>query len=215
MSAFFFKRKLKKLMAKDETPLSLSIPTPAGTVSLGRPELHRYGLLHTMLSSDLSGEIGNTEGASFLLRSGLNREDLHTLWSEMKNASLDKERKTKGKISREDFFVACKLVGYKQARPEQPIALAAIVDSARLEGGGGGGGGVRLLLADFHYGVTPDTSLGGAEGGALPEFPEASIGITVGNPQTFGSGIDSHTRYQVVTNTSLAHFARKEMAVWR
>ena len=202
--ATFFKRKLKKLMATDHTPPSLTIPTPEGGVTLSKAEVSRYGLLHTMLASDMSGEIGGTEGAAFLMRSGLDRAALQTVW---KNASGG--TKSKAKLTREDFFLACKLVAYAQANPGQPIALAAIADGNRPAGGAGTG------LADFHYGVVPDDSLGGAEAGAAAEFPEASIKVTVGNPQTFGSGLDKHTRYQVITNTSLAHFPRKQIEVWR
>lgn len=194
--ATWFKRKLKKVMSKDDTPISLTISTPEGTVTLSKKELSRYSLLHTMLSSDMSGEVGGAEGAAFLTRSGLEKGDLHAVWK------LASGGKSKARLTREDFFVACKLIAAAQATGS--VSMTPLITSQPLD------------LADFHYGVNPDGSLGGAEGvEGLAEFPDTAIRVTVSNPQTFGSGLDKHTRYQVNTNTSLAHFPKKEMLVWR
>ena len=200
--ATFFKRKIKKLAAslqRDDTPSSMALSTPAGVVTLSKTELHRYGLLHSMLSSDMSGEIGNGEAATFLKRSGLVNEDLHAVWNLMSNVKKQRTDRatTKGKIGKEDFLLCCRLVAFRQHN-EEALTLEAITDTQRGRGGGGMG------LADFRYGVNPDESLGGSEAGSQAEFPEASIRILVHNPQTFGTGLDTHTRFQVDTQTSLS-----------
>ena len=192
--ATWLKRKLKKVMAKDETPVSMSISTAEGAVTLSKKEVQRYTLLHLMLTSDMSGEIGGAEGAAFLMRSGLPKDALHTVWK------LASGGKSKARLTKEDFFVACKLVAAAQV--EGQVSMGPLLS------------GMPLDLADFHYGVTPDGSLGGADGEAS-EFPATAIKITLSNPQSFGSGMDKHTKYQVSTSTSLAHFPRKEIQVWR
>jgi len=181
-------------MSKDETPISMSISTVEGTVTLSKKEVQRYNLLHLMLSSDMSGEIGGAEGAAFLMRSGLPKDSLHTVWK------LASGGKSKARLTREDFFVACKLVA--AAQMEGVVSMAPILS------------GMQLDLADFHYGLNPDGSLGGADDEAS-EFAPSTIKIAISNPQSFGSGLDKHTKYQVTTNTSLAHFPRKEIQVWR
>ena len=192
--ATYFKRSLKKLLAKDDTPPSLTIArAEGGNVTLSRRELQRYTLLHTMLDSDMDGEVGGQEGASFLRRSALDTDSLRDVWR------LASGGKSKARLGREDFFVACKLVASAQMRPG-PLSMEPLIS------------GTPLPIADFHYGVVPDASLGGAE---VAEFPAASIKVTVSNPSAFGSGMDKHTRFQVNTITSLSHFARKEISVWR
>ena len=194
--ATWIKRKLKKLTEKDETPVSLTISREEGNITVSKRELQRYSLLHAMLDSDLDGEIAGGEGAAFLRRSFLEVDALRDVWR------LASGGKSKARLNRDDFFVACKLVAAAQMRGTAPSMDLLVAGSA-------------LPLADFHYGVTPDASLGGAGVGEAAEFPATSIRVTVSNPTTFGSGLDKHTRYQVQTITSLSHFPRKEIVVGR
>lgn len=66
--------------------------------------------------------------------------------------------------------------------------------------------------ADFHYDVDPDMD----SESPTASVPAESITITVTNPTQYGSGLTRHTRYCVVSQTSLAHFPRKgERPHWR
>ncbi len=190
------KRGLKKLMSKDETPDRYSISRESGSVMFSRRELQRYTLLHTMLDSDMDGEIGGMEGASFLRRSGLDDASLSTVWR------LASGGTSKAKLTRDDFLVACKLVALSQSRGGGELTMLPLLANEPIG------------IADFHYDVAPDSSLGGAAAGET-ELPRASIGISIGNPTTFGSGMDKHTRFNVTTTTSLSLFPRKDMNVWR
>jgi hypothetical protein len=194
--ATWLKRKIKKITTKDDTPVSLTISREEGNITVTKRELQRYSLLHAMLDSDVDGEIAGGEGAAFLRRSFLEVDALRDVWR------LASGGKSKARLNREDFFIACKLVASSQMRGGPPSMDLLVA-------------GTPLPLADFHYGVTPDASLGGAAAGEAAEFPAASIRVTVGSPATFGSGLDKHTRYQVTTTTSLSHFPRKEICVWR
>lgn len=194
--ATFFKRAVKNLLKKDDTPVSLLVSREGGNVTFSRREVQRYSLLHTMLDADCDGEIGGGEGASFLRRSGLDDASLSTVWR------LASGGTSKAKLTREDFLIACKLVALTQLRNGGELSMLPLLANEPLG------------LADFHYDVVPDASLGGAAAGET-ELPRASIAVSVSNPSTFGSGIDKHTRYNVATITSLSLFPRKDMAVWR
>ena len=65
-------------------------------------------------------------------------------------------------------------------------------------------------MADFGYGTSPDMGLSG-----VAEISSAAVRVRVTNPTVYGSGLTKHTRYNVLTSTTLGHFPRKEMAVWR
>ena len=47
------------------------------------------------------------------------------------------------------------------------------------------------------------------------QIATSAIKVTVSDATQYGSGLTKHTRYKVTTTTSLSHFARKEMIVWR
>ena len=193
----FFKRAVKNLLTKDATPASLLISREDGSVTFSRCEVQRYSLLHAMLDSDADGLIGGAEGASFLRRSGLDDVSLSAVWR------LASGGTSKAKLTLDDFLIACKLVSLSQMRAGVELSMLPLLANEALG------------LADFHYDIIPDASLGGAAAGET-ELPRASISVSVGNPTKFGTGfVDKHTRYCVTTMTSLSLFPRKDMAVWR
>ena len=195
--ASLFKRSVRKLLEKDETPSTATISRPeGGNVTFVRKEIQRYTMLHALLDSDEDGEIGGAEGAAFLRRSGLDDAGLREIWRMASGGT------SKAKLTRDDFLVACKLVAVAQARPGGVPTMAPLLANEAVG------------LADFHYDLAPDASLGGA-GVAETELPRASIAVSVGNSAAFGSGIDKHTRFSVKTITSLPMYPRKELAVWR
>ncbi len=133
------------------------------------------------LFSDLDEFIGGAEGATFLRRSLLTTDQLREVWR------LASGGVSKPKLDKSDWLVACKIVAVVQQKGGEPNLLAAV------------GPGAVNGLADFGYGQEPDI-----EGGELPlEVSASSIRVTVSNPTTFGSGLGKHTRYNVVTSTSL------------
>jgi len=101
--------------------------------------------------------------------------------------------------------VACKLVAVAQCKGEP--SLEPVVRGLP--------NGEVLPLADFHYDLVPDIGAIATGSGDASQVPQAAIKVTVSDPMTAGAGLTKHTRYKVTTTTSLAHFARKEMVVWR
>lgn len=102
------RRKFKKLLETEEIPLSLTLHLPEGNVVFTKKEVHRYSLLHTILDSDNDGLIGGAEGAAFLRRSGLDDSALKEIWR------LASGGTSKANLTRDDFFLACKLVAVAQ-----------------------------------------------------------------------------------------------------
>lgn len=181
------------MMKKDDTPPSLVVTRPEGSVSFSKKELQRYSMLFTMLDHDSDANVGGKEGALFLRRSGLSEEALREVW---RNASGGRSSKT---LSKEQWLVACKVVAAVQWKEAAP-AIASIVGAAALP------------LANFHYDQSAEIAVE-----ALPEIPPTAVGVRVANPTTFSSGFSRHTRYQVLTTAAatMAQFPRSDMNVWR
>jgi len=76
----FLRRKLGGLMKKDDTPPSLTLSRPEGTIVFSKKEVQRYTQLLTMLDGDADEAVGGSEGAMFLRRSGLNNDQLREVW---------------------------------------------------------------------------------------------------------------------------------------
>ena len=130
--ATFLRRQLQKLGRKDETPATLTINRPeGGNVTLSKAELQRYTLLHAMLDSDCDGEVGGLEGASFLRRCGLVDNSLREIWR------LASGGTSKAKLTKEDFFVACKLVAVSQSRGEPSMTPLLANETLPVRGGRG------------------------------------------------------------------------------
>jgi hypothetical protein len=189
--ATFLRRKFAGMMKKDDTPLSLTIPRPEGAVVFTKKEQQRYTWLLTMLDSDADDQLAGAEGAMFLRRSQLNTDQLREVWR------LASGGTSKAKLGRDDWLIACKLVAVVQHKGLEP-SMSAIT------------GVDPLPIADFHYDIEPDVAVEG-----LAEIPPESIRVRVANPTTYGAGLSKHTRYNVTTNTTLGHFPRKDMSVWR
>lgn len=240
--ATFLRRKLNQLnevrSGKGKAE-AVTFMRPEGSVTFSAKEASRYGMLMTMLDSDTDGQIGGLEGASFLRRSGLGtgeserRKDIPFLL--VRNEKKDLTHPTlyypicsihsyvfysdalfeiwrlasggtsKTKLTREDFFVACKLVAVAQCKGAP--SLEPVVRGLP--------GGEELPLADFHYNVVPDMAAIAAGSADSSQIAPSAIKVTVSDPTQYGSGLTKHTRYKVTTTTSLSHFARKEMVVWR
>lgn len=185
------RRKLTRMLEKDNTPVSLTLSRPEGMVTLTKKELSRYSMLMAMLDSDADGEIGGQEGASFLRRSGLDNDHLREIWR------LASGGTSKLRLNKDDFFIACKLVAVTQMKGEP--------DTAPLIQG------QNLPIADFHYDQVPEI----VAAGSAEQVPLSAISVHVSDPTTYGTGLDKHTKYKVTTSTTLQQFCRKEMLVWR
>lgn len=109
--------------------------------------------------------------------------------------------------------------GKPVARQPHPLLLWWFVSTPFAAGPAAAAEG--LPLADFHYDTSAEIEAAGAATGtasaAAPrEIEAAAIGVRVTNPTSFGSGLAKHTRYNVVTSTTLTqHFPHREMGVWR
>jgi len=101
--------------------------------------------------------------------------------------------------------VACKLVAVAQCKGAP--SLEPVVRGLP--------GGEELPLADFHYNVVPDMAAIAVGSADSSQIAASAIKVSVSDPTQYGSGLTKHTRYKVTTTTSLTHFARKEMVVWR
>jgi len=189
--ATLLRRKLKKIMEKDETPISMTISRPEGSISLTKREVQRYTMLLSMLDTDNDNEVGGAEGASFLRRSGLDTDHLREIWR------LASGGTSKLRLNKEDFFIACKLVAVTQVKGEPDVRSLTTGES--------------LPLADFHYDLVPEI----IGGGTADSVPSGAIKVVVTEPTTYGTGLDKHTKYKVLTTTTLTQFSRKEMSVWR
>ena len=73
-----------------------------------------------MLDNDADEQVGGSEGAMFLRRSGLSNEQLREVWR-LASGGTSKQR-----LSREDWLIACKLVAAVQHKGVEP-AVASIV----------------------------------------------------------------------------------------
>jgi hypothetical protein len=144
--------------------------------------------------SDDDGAIQGSEGALFLRRSGLGNEQLREIWR------LASGGTSKQSLDHNDWLVACKLVAAVQQKAREPN-MQLIVTSEPIG------------FADFHYGMNPDVDA--IISNASNDISASSIRVTCTNPTTYGSGISKHTKYNVQTSTSLQHFPRKEISVWR
>jgi hypothetical protein len=188
--ATFLRRKFAGLMKKDDTPPSLTLTRPEGPITFSKKELQRYTQLLMMLDNDADEQVGGAEGAMFLRRSGLSNEQLREVWR-LASGGTSKQR-----LGREEWLIACKLVAAVQFKGVEP-SVASVVGDA-------------VPIADFHYGSAADVDVEG-----LPEVPHTAVKIVVTNPTSFGSGLSKHTRYSVITTTTLPHLPRREMTVWR
>lgn len=191
--ATYIRRKLAKLMVKDDTPPSLTISRPEGAVVFTKKEQQRYTWLLQMLDSDSDEQLGGAEGAMFLRRSQLTTDQLREVWR------LASGGTSKARLTKEDWLIACKLVAAVQHKGLEP-SMAAIT------------GVDPLPIADFHYDNDPDVE---ADGAAAAAIPDGAIRVRLLNPTAYGSGLAKHVRYNVVTSTTLGHFPRREMSVWR
>lgn len=189
--ATYLRRKLARLTTRDNTPPSLTLTRPEGSIIFTRKEQQRYTQLLQILDSDGDEQLGGAEGAMFLRRSGLSTDQLREVWR------LASGGTSKAKLTKEDWLIACKLVAVVQHKALEPSVVAIT-------------GVDPLPLADFHYDSDPDVDVEG-----LAEIPPGSVGVRVTNPTSFSSGINKHTRYNVITTTTLGHFPRKDMSVWR
>lgn len=145
-----------------------------------------------MIDSNSDSIIGGAEGATFLRRSGLTTEQLREVWR------LASGGVSKPQLDKNDWLVACKVVAAVQGKGGEPNLLAVVGPQADVG------------FADFGYGHEP------AVDAELPvDISAAAIKVTVSNPSSFGSGLAKHTRYNVATSTSLEHFPRHDMSVWR
>jgi hypothetical protein len=188
----FLRRKLGGFMKKDETPPTLSLSRPEGTIVFSKKEVQRYTQLLTMLDGDSDEAVGGGEGAMFLRRSGLNNDQLREVWR------LASGGTSKAKLGRDDWLIACKLVAAVQHKGVEPVMSAVV--------------GTEILpLADFHYDLSAEIDTGGA----AAEVPAAAIKVTVTNPTQHGSGLSRHVKFNVITTTSLPTFPRPSMSVWR
>lgn len=191
--ATYIRRKLAKLMVKDDTPPSLTISRPEGAVVFTKKEQQRYTWLLQMLDSDSDEQLGGAEGAMFLRRSQLTTDQLREVWR------LASGGTSKARLTKEDWLIACKLVAAVQHKGLEP-SMAAIT------------GVDPLPIADFHYDNDPDVEADGATAAAIPD---GAIRVRLLNPTAYGTGLSKHVRYNVVTSTTLGHFPRREMSVWR
>ena len=87
--------------------------------------------------SDNDQQIGGSEGALFLRRSGLTNEQLREVWK-LASGGVSKQ-----KLERDDWLVACKLVAGVQHKGSEPNVMSVV-------------GTMEMLpVADFHYDVDP------------------------------------------------------------
>jgi hypothetical protein len=160
-------------------------------------------MLFSILDCDGDELVAGVEGALFLRRSALPTDQLREVWR------LASGGTSKAKLEKNDWLVACKLVASIQAKGGEPN-VSAILNTYEA-----------FPIADFNFGLDPEisesahlTSAAGELDNIADLSPEA-ITVTVSNPTTYGSGLSKHTRYQVTCTTTLGHFPRKEMSVWR
>jgi hypothetical protein len=76
-----------------------------------------YETLFSLASPDLTGSIPGKTGAQFLSTSGLARDVLHKIWSIA-------DAHQHGKLDREGFYVACRLVAHAQSGLMPDVSLA-------------------------------------------------------------------------------------------
>ena len=79
-----------------------------GRIQLSPREKSFYETLFTLAGPDITGHVSGGVGAQFLSSSKLPREVLHKVW-----AFSDVNQQ--GKLSREDFYVACRLTAHAQS----------------------------------------------------------------------------------------------------
>jgi epidermal growth factor receptor substrate 15 len=75
-----------------------------------------YDSLAPMAGADLTGAIPGKTGAQFLSASGLSRDVLHKIWSIA-------DAQQQGRLDREGFYVACRLVAHAQSGIQPDVAL--------------------------------------------------------------------------------------------
>ena len=124
---------------------AFTLNLPAGQVSFTEAEGQLFSQLFRVVDTDEDDLVGGGEGSAFLSRSKLPKEMLREVWR------LACGGQSKATLSRECWFVACKLVALAQA--EGQCSMAPLFD------------GQILPLPDFHINDAVDEhvrSRGGA-----------------------------------------------------
>jgi len=85
-------------------------------VALGQQEKSFYETLFNLAGPDITGNIAGRTGAQFFSTSGLPRDTLHKIWSIADNLQ-------QGKLDKESFFVACRLISHCQAGSQPDASL--------------------------------------------------------------------------------------------
>lgn len=85
-------------------------------IKLAKQEESFYSKLFELAGPDITGNISGTTGAQFLSTSGLSRDILHKIWTIADNLQ-------QGKLDREAFKVACRLVSHCQSGLQPDINL--------------------------------------------------------------------------------------------
>jgi len=85
-------------------------------INLAPQENAYYSKLYEIAGPDLTGDIAGRTAAQFLSTSGLPRDVLHKIWTIADNLQV-------GKLDRQAFHVACRLVAHCQSgkQPEEVL----------------------------------------------------------------------------------------------
>ena len=118
---------------------AFTLNLPAGQVSFTEAEGQLFSQLFRVVDTDEDDLVGGGEGSAFLSRSKLPKEMLREVWR------LACGGQSKATLSRECWFVACKLVALAQA--EGQCSMAPLFD------------GQILPLPDFHINDAVDENV--------------------------------------------------------
>ncbi|CAE7828947.1 Snx2, partial [Symbiodinium sp. KB8] len=186
-------KKFKSLFKKDPAKKGAEIRCPGGgSLASTQAEIELYDLYFDVVDTDGHGSIGK-EGAIFLNRSNLSKDQLREIWR------IASGGVSKPALDRASWHIALKLI-------------AAAQDGKEMD--------VEALQKDDSIGALPPADVGInndpiVESDPVEPVSKASIRTTVRDPHLEGSGMSKYTAYVVTTSTSLPQFPRKEMSVSR
>ena len=164
-----------------------SLSLPEGRMVFSEAEGTYFNNLFTVIDSDEDEEISGSEGAAFLRRADLRDDALREVWR------LACGGRSRPKLGKADWFVACKLVAFAQQ------GMVTLTRDPLFRGETVGLPNFGLWPEKVDYSVDSSES-----------FPKESCHISVSDPRVVGSGMSKYTVYKVSVKTSLAHFQRSE-----
>lgn len=171
-------------------PKFVHLTVPEGTLQISLDEQAYFNDLFDVVDNDGDDQIAGAEGALFLSRSGLTRDQLREVWR------LSCGGVSKPRLNRDNWSIACKIVA--QAQTTGVCDLGPLLEHKPTR------------LPQFQFDVKPV-----ADQSPLPPLPPAAIKVQVGTPVSVGSALTKHIEYTVSTSTSLPQFPVKEMSVMR